>query len=105
MPRQFPIDVPQYVQLRTMLDSVMAGALRFYLDPLEFDKQKENYQFLETHLMAISNRVWHREEKAKVKMGKRKADPNDPCPDGYYNCGGCCVPYECVFGADIPDHK
>jgi len=19
----------------------------------------------------------------------------DLCPDGYYNCGGCCVPYEC----------
>ena len=43
MPRQFPIDVPQYVQLRTMLDSVVSGALRFYLDPLEFDRQKENY--------------------------------------------------------------
>ena len=104
MPRQFPIDVPQYVQLRTMLDSVMAGALRFYLDPLEFDKQKENYQFLETHLMAISNRVWHREKKPRVKMGK-KHNIDDPCPDGYFNCGGCCVPYECVFGADLTHHK
>ena len=104
MPRTFPIDVPQYVQLRTMLDSVVAGALRFYLDPLEFDKQQENYKFLETHLMIISDHVWHREQKAKVKLGK-KPGANDPCPDGYYNCGGCCVPYECVFGADIPAHK
>ena len=104
MPRQFPIDVPQYVQLRTMLDSVVAGALRFYLDPLEFDKQKENYKFLETHLMAISNRVWHREKKPRLNMGKKHIEEG-PCPDGYFNCGGCCVPYECVFGADLTQHK
>jgi len=46
MPRVVPIDISQYVELRTMLDSVVAGSLRFYLDPLQFEKQKENYEFL-----------------------------------------------------------
>jgi len=71
-----------------MLDSVEAGSLRMYLDPLEFEKQKENYEFLKHHLMIISDHVWHR-EKQRVT--------GDPCPDGYFNCGGCCVPYECVL--------
>ena len=95
MVREFPIELPQYVHLRTMLDSVVAGALRYYLDPLEGKQQEENFKFLETHLMIISDRVWHRE-----KPGKPGTE--DPCPDGYYNCNGCCVPYECVMGSD-PD--
>jgi hypothetical protein len=91
MAREFPIELPQYVHLRTMLDSVVAGALRYYLDPLEGKQQEENFEFLKTHLMIISDRVWHRE--------KPKPGPEDPCPDGYYNCNGCCVPYECVIGS------
>ena len=95
MPRVVPIDISQYVELRTMLDSVVAGSLRFYLDPLQFEKQKENYEFLKHHLMIISDRVWNRE---------KKPGTSDPCPDGYFNCGGCCVPYECVL-SDPKPHK
>jgi hypothetical protein len=99
MAREFPIELPQYVHLRTMLDSVVAGALRYYLDPLEGKKQEENFKFLESHLMAISDRVWHREKPVKP-------EPGDPCPDGYFNCNGCCVPYECVMGSDPgPDYN
>jgi len=99
MPRVVPIDISQYVELRTMLDSVEAGSLRLYLDPLEFEKQKENYEFLKHHLMIISDHVWHREK--KVKTGKKHIDEG-PCPDGYFNCGGCCVPYECVLSDPKP---
>ena len=95
MPRVVPIDISEYVELRTMLDSVVAGSLRFYLDPLQFEKQKENYQFLRKYLMIISDRVWDRE----------KPGAGDPCPDGYFNCGGCCVPYECVFSGPKPHNK
>ena len=93
MARVVPIDISEYVELRTMLDSVVAGSLRYYLDPLEFERQKENYKFLKHHLMTISDRVWHRE---------KKPVSDDPCPDGYYNCGGCCVPYECVLSDPEP---
>src|SRR5258708_3080910 len=97
MARELPIELPQYVHLRTMLDSVVAGALRYYLDPLEGKKQEENFEFLKSHLMPISDRVWHREKKAEI---------TDPCPDGYFNCNGCCVPYECVIGSDLgPDYN
>lgn len=92
MPRVVPIDISEYVELRTMLDSVVAGSLRFYLDPLQFEKQKENYEFLKKYLMIISDRVWNRE----------KPVAGDPCPDGYFNCGGCCVPYECVLSEPKP---
>ena len=95
MPRVVPIDLSQYVELRTMLDSVVAGSLRYYLDPLEFEKQKEHYAFLRKYLMIISDRVWDREKPGNV----------DPCPDGYFNCGGCCVPYECVLSDPKPDPK
>jgi hypothetical protein len=92
--RDFPIDLPQYVHLRTMLDSVVAGVLRFYLNATTRAEQEQRFKYLETHLMNISDHVFD-----------RKPEDDDPCPPGYHNCNGCCVPYECVFGGDPKPHK
>ena len=95
MPRSFPVDLSEYVHLRTMLDSVETGALRYYLEAATPEEEKTRFDYLKTHLMKISDHVWN-------MPGK----PNDgPCPDGYYNCNGCCVSYECVFGSDSKDYK
>jgi hypothetical protein len=94
MARDFPINLTQYVHLRTMLDSVDAGALRFYLNAATLAEQEERFTYLKTHLMKISDHVWD-----------RKPAPDDDCPAGYHNCNGCCVPYECVFTGDPGPYK
>ena len=92
MPRSFPVDLSEYVHLRTMLDSVETGALRFYLEAATPEEEKIRYGYLKDRLMKIIEHVW----KISVK-------PNEgPCPDGYYYCDGCCVSYECVFGGSGP---
>ena len=94
VPRDYPIDLPQYVHLRTMLDSVEAGALRFYLNAATRAEQEERFTYLKTGLMKISEHVFG-----------RKAHDDEPCPPGYHNCNGCCVPYECVIGGDPKPYK
>lgn len=90
MPRGWEIDLYQYAHLRTMLDSVVVGALRFYLNALTYEEQQENYAYLDKHLNGIVAKVWERQK-------------NTECPDGYVLCNGCCVPYNCVdgFGSDL----
>jgi len=76
---------PQYVDLRTMLDSVEIGSVRYYLNgknPAEKDKRFEAVKPL---LMQVVELVWADTK----KVG---------CPPGYSNCDGCCVPYDCYFG-------
>jgi len=80
-------DLHQYMELRTMLDSVDMGALRFYLGAADHACQQENFKYLKAELMKISDHVW----------GLPKVKPDvDPCPEGYHLCDGCCVPYPCV---------
>ena len=83
MARGFQIDLDQYVQLRTMLDSVVVGALRSYLNALTYEEQQANYAYLYKHLNGIIAKVWVKQQETD-------------CPDGYVLCNGCCVPYNCV---------
>ncbi len=76
-------DLHQYMELRTMLDSVDIGALRYYLNATDHAEQQANYLYLKTKLMEISDHVWDKPHKVD-------------CPDGYHECNGCCVPYLCV---------
>ena len=95
MSRSFPVDFSEYVHLRTMLDSVETGALRFYLEADTPEEEKIRFEYLRSHLMKISDHVWNR----------TSPRGDGPCPDGYYNCNGCCVSYECVFGIDSKSQK
>jgi hypothetical protein len=80
-------NLQQYVELRTILDSVNIGALRFYLNATSHAEQDANFKYLKTELKEISDHVW----------GRNKAIE---CPDGYHDCDGCCVPYNCIIGGN-----
>jgi hypothetical protein len=80
-------DLAQYAQLRTILDSLEIGALRFYLDGTTSAEKKRRFEKLRDQLMPIITELWG---------GKAGLDFN--CPEGYTNCNGCCVPYNCVDG-------
>jgi hypothetical protein len=76
-------DLQQYAMLRTILDSLETGALRYYLGAKSQPEMEANYKFLKTQLTPIIEKIW-----AKPK--------EDTCPDGYHNCDGYCVSYPCV---------
>ena len=72
----------QYVQLRTLLDSLEVGALRYYLDGTTPAEKTKNFDALKPKLMNVINLVWG-------------GDKSVHCPPGYNECDGCCVPYSC----------
>lgn len=70
-----------YVRLRTMLDSLEIGAIRYYLMATGSSGKTQRYNELSEALMPIINWLWH--------------VPDVDCPEGYVDCHGCCVPYPC----------
>ena len=79
-----PYAEAQYKQLRTMLDSLEIGALRYYLNNTSESEKKKRFEELYSELMPIIHKLW------SGKSGHQIA-----CPPGYTNCDGCCVPYDC----------
>lgn len=77
----------QYANLRTLLDSLEVGALRFYLSGTGMSA-RQKYRYLEDKLMPIIDEVWHQPQGAKKVVEMQ-------CPPGYYECMGVCVPYLC----------
>lgn len=78
-------DYAQYVALRTILDSLQTGALRFYLDKTTPEEKRKRFEELSVELKPIIKRLWSVE---KITIAGE-------CPDGYFNCDGVCVPYAC----------
>jgi hypothetical protein len=78
-------DYAQYVELRTILDSLEMGALRFYLDKTTPEEKSKRFAELKCELKPIISRLF---------SGVDTLSEGD-CPDGYFNCDGCCVPYAC----------
>jgi hypothetical protein len=76
---------PQYVYLRTLLDSVEIGSVRYYLNGKDPAEKGKNFQALEPLLKNILELVWGPDRKI-------------PCPPGYTSCDGACVPYTCYHG-------
>jgi hypothetical protein len=76
------------VRLRTVLDSLQIGALRYVLDAKTVKEREERFDELQAVLLPIVNQVWGRGEGQAAE-----------CPDGYINCNGVCVPYQCVEDA------
>lgn len=81
-------DCAEYVALRTILDSLEIGALRFYLDKTTPEEKSKRFEELKFELMPIIKRLW----------GEKALE--EGCPDGYFNCDGVCVPYACFFGSE-----
>ncbi len=72
----------QYVRLRTILDSLEDGSIRYYLANQERPEGNKRFEELESRLMPIIEWLWGGEGEII-------------CPPGYFNCQGVCVPYVC----------
>lgn len=72
-----------YIRLRTMLDSLEIGALRYFLAADDSHEGERRLKELEKDLMPLINKLW------------KGTTATIDCPDGYTNCGNCCVPYNC----------
>ena len=100
-----PIDYPAfYIRFRTALDSFEALALRHSLkDPNPQERMKRMKEIEEKVLMPFIKEYAKEYAKQSSKNLRRKnfASDDEPgrlpgeCPDGFVNCGGCCVPYQC----------
>jgi hypothetical protein len=74
-----------YQRLRTILDSLEIGALRYYLDGRDVNEKAKRFEELSAKLVPICKDLW------ADQLGIAAAG----CPDGYNNCDGVCVPYSC----------
>ena len=75
-------DANQYVRLRTILDSLQDGSIRYYLEFQDSAEGNKRFGELESRLMPIIKWLWE----GAGAIG---------CPPGYSNCNGVCVPYAC----------
>ena len=77
-----------YIKLRTHLDSLQATALRYVLSDKDLAGQTKRAEEVASRAMAFM-----------AEMPGAVPSPEGGCGDGYYNCGGVCVPYPCPFAA------
>ncbi len=74
------LDLEAYVRLRTLIDSLECGAIRYLLS--ESEGKGGRLDELSNRLMPIIDWVW-------------KKGMEIDCPEGYVDCQGVCVPYPC----------
>jgi len=80
-------DFPKaYIRLRTVLDGLETGVLRYCLDTPNLQKKLKRVEEIEALLMPIIKGVQDK---------TIKPDLPQACGDGLFNCGGVCVPYQC----------
>jgi hypothetical protein len=90
-----------YVHLRTMLDSLEIGAIRYYLTAGDLPAKQRRYIALDKKLMPIIEWLW-----GEAGSGARAvAGPDVECPEGYIDCHGVCVPYPCPDVYVAPQSK
>lgn len=84
-PETIATDLLQYARLRTMLDSLETGALRYYMLASTQEERDKNFEYLKNHLTKIIESIWQNEKPVV-----------EACPDGYFSCDGYCVSYPCA---------
>lgn len=82
-----PTNPKDYTNLRTLLDSLEVGALRYYLSGTGLS-QPQKLKYLKDKLVPIIDELWHQPQGIKKVIGGE-------CPPGYFDCDGVCVPYKC----------
>ena len=85
-PAEPGLDLPSYVRLRTILDSLELGAIKYMLK--EPGGRGGRYDELTNKLQPIVEWVWK-------KVGGGEGMLVIDCPEGYIDCHGVCVPYPC----------
>jgi len=79
-------DFPKvYMRLRTVLDSLEIGTLQYCLQEKNVQKRIKRAEEIEKLIMPIIQ---------KLQEGDNPMLPK-ACAEGYWNCGGVCVPYQC----------
>ena len=90
-----PTNPKDYTNLRTLLDSLEIGALRYFLSGSDLS-QPQKLKYLKDQLMPIIDDLWHQPQKLGIETD---------CPPGYYDCNGCCVPYKCPEISNLKTRK
>jgi hypothetical protein len=80
----------EYERLRTILDSLQIGALRYYLEDADAAERTARFEKMSKQLVPICDQFWGREQLA-LSVGSTRGT----CPPGYNDCDGVCVPYSC----------
>jgi hypothetical protein len=73
----------EYARLRTITDSLELGAIRYFMSG---PNKGERLAKVESLLHEALDFFW--------RDGEGESAPID-CPEGYTNCHGACVPYQC----------
>ena len=92
----------EYTNLRTLLDSLEIGALRYYLSGTGLSAPQK-FKYLKDKLTPIIDELW--KPQGINKPGINKLGIDIDCPPGYYECDGCCVPYKCPEISNIAPRK
>jgi hypothetical protein len=96
----------KYMRLRTILDSIEMGSLRFVLSASSPEEKVKRAEKLIDKLLPIAEKISRWIEQGQPASATRAAAAvdvdDDPCPDGYVLCHGVCVPYPCPPDSDGP---
>jgi len=103
-----------YIQLRTLLDAIQMGSLRYCLEVKGKKARLDRMNTVINDLKGLEDNIRQRRDEqrhtssssvraaasafadAAVDGGfEPDAPDNNGCPDGYYRCGAACVPYPC----------
>ena len=103
-----------YIELRTLLDAIQMGSLRYCLEVKGKKARINRMNIVIDELKKIEETIRTRREEQRLAASPARAaattraaeaefdggfepDPSDEngCPDGYYRCGAACVPYPC----------
>ncbi len=75
-----------YIRFRTVLDALEMTAMRYFLENKDEIERVERAEEFEQILMPIIK---------KYQSQMVSESHFVECPEGCFNCGGCCVPYPC----------
>ena len=80
--------LPSYARLRTVLDGLEINALRYCLNARDVERRIALAAEIVEALMPL------------VKRFTLRPPDGEGCPEGYVDCNGVCVPYQCVGSGD-----
>ena len=90
-------DFPKhYARLRTVLDALEIFALRHCLDGTTTDERIQLADAIEADLTPYIRKYGGTPQKGS-------AGSEGECGEGYFNCGGICVPYQCVADSNLEE--
>ena len=90
-------DFPKaYIQFRTVLDGLELTAMRYFLKDKDEAQRIARAEEFKNLLMPIITKYQNKMSlESQNKMNVDSASIQIECPEGYYNCSGCCVAYPC----------